>query len=413
MKVKLPTNRQCCLGGLTVYAVALFSGSALSQSWQTVDDFQYVAARGAYNTALATTPNGALLAAGYASDLGGLWHALVMSSLDGGSTWSTPLDDFCGPLPGDDARYLAVGYDPAGNLYAAGTYSDASDPNLTDHWIVRRSTAGGGGWTTVDDIAASGTWYSQANSIATDAAGNVYLAGLVSDSAWIIRKGIGGTNFVTIDSVPSSSGNAIGASAILVHPTLGVFAAGQANVTVKGTSVAAWVVRRSTDGGRTWQTVDTVYTNQGPSYYFGQAHSIAADSHGYLYVAGAIAVPYKGSSGWEWLVRRSTNGGNSWSTVDSYQLAPGDNSRATAIVADSAGNIYVAGYGNSTFYGSEYWIVRENPGGVGTWTTVDSYQLQPGDGAQGFAAAVSVSGSVFVGGGANSSSGGHWVLRKR
>jgi hypothetical protein len=412
MKIKLAQNPQNALGAIALCAVTHFCGAACGQSWQTIDDFQYVAGGSAYNTALALTPNGTLLAAGYAGDLSGTWHALVMSSADGGATWSPPLDDYTGPTSGDEALYYGIASDRAGTLYAVGTYSDESDPNLTDHWVVRRRGAGGAGWTTVDDIAASGTWYNQANSAAADAAGNVYLAGLLSNSAWTIRKGVGGTNFATIDSVPSN-GNAIGASSILVHPTAGVFAAGQANVIVKGTSVAAWLVRRSTDGGTTWQTVDTIYSSQGASYCSGQALSMATDFHGYLYVVGAIAIPYKGSYGWEWLVRRSTDGGNSWSTIDTYQLAPGDNSRATAVAADSTGNIYVAGYGNTTFYSSSHWIVRENPLGVGTWSTVENYQLQPGNVAQAFAAAVSVSGSVFVGGGAGSSSGGHWLVRKR
>src|SRR6266699_2437327 len=235
------------LYALTLYA--LLTHNILAQSWSTVDDFQYVAGQGAYNAALAVAPNGTLLAAGNAYDAADVGHALVMSSADGGITWSAPLDDFTGPILGDDPWYSAVGSDSAGNLYAAGIYTDQSDPNITDHWFVRRSADGGASWSIVDDVAPfSGSWFNQANAIAADAAGNVYVAGFLNASstsdAWIVRKSVGGTSFTTVDSLPSSG--IIGATAIFVHPTAGIFVAGQANVVVKGVTVRAWIVRRST-----------------------------------------------------------------------------------------------------------------------------------------------------------------------
>src|SRR5207248_3351899 len=134
----------------------------------------------------------------------------------------------------------------------------------------------------------------------------------------------------------------------------------------------------STNGGATWSTVDTVYSTQGANYYFGQANSLGADTHGNLYVAGKLAVPYKGSGVWQWVVRKSSNGGSSWSTVDTHQLAPGANSTAAAFVADSKGNLYVAGWGNTSYYGPYRWIVRESPGGAGPWSTLDNFQYASG-----------------------------------
>src|SRR5439155_6671446 len=101
------------------------------------------------------------------------------------------------PVPslGDNPWYTAVGSDPAGNLCAAGTYYDANDPNDpngTDHWFVRRSSNGGVAWSTVDDVAPfSGSWFNQANAVAADAAGDVYVAGYLNTTsttgAWIVR----------------------------------------------------------------------------------------------------------------------------------------------------------------------------------------------------------------------------------
>src|SRR6266568_1495896 len=287
------------LYALTLYA--LLTHHTLAQSWSTVDDFQYVAGQGAYNTALAVAPNSTLLAAGDAYD-----------AADGGASWST-----------------------------------------------------------VDDVAPfSGSWFNQPNAIAADAVGSVYVAGFLNTTstrdAWIVRKSVDGTSFSTVDSLPSG----IGATALFVHPTAGIFVAGQANVVVKGVTVRAWIVRRSTNAGATWQTVDTLYGTKGSTYYFGRAYGVGADAHGNLYVAGALAIPYRGSAVWEWVVRKSTNGGSSWSTVDTYQLAPGGNSVPAGFVADSNGNLYVAGYGSTTYWGAANWIVRWNPGGGNSWQTL-------------------------------------------
>src|SRR6266568_5159475 len=78
----------------TLYALTLYALSThhtFAQSWSTVDDFQYVAGQGAYNAALAVAPNGTLLAAGSGYDGADVGHALVMSSADGGITWTTSL----------------------------------------------------------------------------------------------------------------------------------------------------------------------------------------------------------------------------------------------------------------------------------------------------------------------------------
>ena len=107
-------------------ALAIFTHTAFAQTWQTVNDFQYLAGQSAANTALARMTNGTLLAAGYGYDTARFSHALVMSSADGGVTWSAPVDDFTGSTSGDDPWYSAVGSDSAGNLYAAGIYTDQS-----------------------------------------------------------------------------------------------------------------------------------------------------------------------------------------------------------------------------------------------------------------------------------------------
>jgi len=155
--------------------------------------------------------------------------------------------------------------------------------------------------------------------------------------------------------------------------------------------------------------VDTFYGTKGANYYFGRAYSVGADAHGNLYVAGALAAAYHGGAVWQWVVRKSSNGGSSWSTVDTYQFSASGNNQPTSFVADSKGNLYVAGRVNTTYLGPNSWIVRENPGGTGSWSTVDNYQYVSAGDTQPFAMAANASGNVFVGGAGSN----RWLVRKK
>src|SRR6266704_6090611 len=80
-----------------------------------------------------------------------------------------------------------------------------------------------------------------------------------------------------------------------------------------------------------------------------------------------------GTSSSYWVVRKSADGGATWTTVDTYQLLTAGTQRALGFASDSLGNLYVAGEAlASGGVGPNYWIVRENPGGTGSWITVDT-----------------------------------------
>lgn len=423
MKNSIITNRPSGRASLgapilphsTLQAIALivvavtFTGTAFTQTWQTVDDFQY--GSGAQNTGLAAEPGGTLFAAGYGNSTIG-YRGLIRASVDGGSTWSL-LGDFL--YPGlNSTLYTCIASDSAGNLYAAGAAYDDGTPNGgPDHWIVRRSTDSGLTWSTVDDFVPGGILV-QANAIAVDSAGNVYVAGdagyanAIGNNYWTVRKGIGGTNFTTMESLATGD-SANTAQAILVHPTAGIFVAGEFPVIVNkfGGTALEWTVRRSTNGGAGWATVDTFAFTSKSSIYRAEAHGIGVDSLGNLYVVGRAAAPNKpnGSGYWCWVVRKGTSGGNSWTTVDDYQLSPTAFMWPSAIATDSAGNLYVAGYGDS------HWLVRESVRGTGVWSTTDDFTFMGGAWASAIAA--NSTGNMFVGGGGNGSSSEHWLVRKR
>jgi len=312
------------------------------------------------------------------------------------------------------------GSSPTRPVYVAGTAYDSA--SWTNHWIVRRSTDGGANWSTVDAFTPGG-FTTEADAITVDAAGNVYVVGVADyktgNSYWTVRKGVSGTAFSTVDSIPKGGGaigSAIAALAVFVHPTAGVFVAGQLGVVVNkfGGTAPEWAVRRSVNGGATWTTVDTfAFTNK--SIYPADAHGIGADSLGNLYVVGTASAPTKpGGAGYShWLVRKSADGGNSWATVDNYQPSSTGGYSAQAIVADSHGNLCVAGYGSASNV-PVHWIVRQSPGGTGIWSTVDDFQYLTGGWTQAGAIAANASGNVFVGGlGGGGTGASHWLVRKK
>jgi hypothetical protein len=94
---------------------------------------------------------------------------------------------------------------------------------------------------------------------------------------------------------------------------------------------------------------------------------MARDSLGNLYVSGHI----EDSSGVaRWIVRKSTTGGATWSTVYDINFVTGKNSEIHKLSADSLGNIYAAGeYTGSD--NSRYWILRKSSDYGVSWVTID------------------------------------------
>src|SRR6266568_3995661 len=128
--------------------LALITQTNFAQTWQMVDDFQYVAGQAAVNFGLAVAPSGALFASGFAYDASGVGHGLVMASADAGNTWSAPLDDFVYPggtgtwTTMDNFPYVsganahAIAADSLGNVFVGGQGSPASG---AVHWLVRKN----------------------------------------------------------------------------------------------------------------------------------------------------------------------------------------------------------------------------------------------------------------------------------
>jgi hypothetical protein len=342
-------------------------------------------------------PFGNLFVAGHAQQTNSNFHCLIEKSSDAGGTWSTVDDSLA--VAGVSSSYYAITSDGAGKLYAAGGASFGSGYQ----WFVKQTLDAGSTWNLVDTYPHTSFAYGAA----ADASGNVFVAGSgvpsgSSNAVWLVRKGTSaGSSWQTVDYVP----NGPVANGVFCHPTAGVFVAGYTthSTTSKNGSVTTqsyWTVRRSLDGGATWATVD--------SAILGEAFGLGADASGNLYVVGASQGPTFGN-GTHWLVRKSSDGGNSWTTVDNYN--PGAYAVvAKAFTADLHGNLFVAGYVQQTS-GAIQWLVRENPGGSGSWQTADSLGTNS---AESRATAADAAGNVYVVGNYfEGTSASHWIVRKK
>jgi hypothetical protein len=377
--------------GVSVTCLAMLRGATMqAQTWQTVDDFQYVPGKNSVAKAIAADASQNIFVAGIANDASGVAHGLVMRSADAGATWST-IEDYS-YLPGTSSGFYAVGADAVQNVYALGYSIVSGGP----HWVVRESGDGGSTWATVDDFHYPNS-ATVVQAFAGDAGGNVYAAGLANATSgvphhWLGRtSGNAGQTWATTDDFTYDSSGAFAKAATTT--SAGVFVAGYS---LSG----HWLVRKSTNGGSTWTTVDDFqYSPKVTNLYL---NAICADSAGNLYVGSSVP-PTKGSGTGYWLIRKGTNGGTSWRTVAEFTKG----GQVNAMGVDLKGNLYVAGYDSAT--SPESWAVVRSPDQGVSWYVSDSFVYQ-NNSASALSFAADSLGNIYVGG-----SGGnvaHWLVRK-
>lgn len=117
-------------------------------------------------------------------------------------------------------------------------------------------------------------------------------------------------------------------------------------------------------GGTTWTVVDNYQLKSGIS---AAANGIRVDASDNIYVIGAASTygaPY-------WITRKSTDGGTTWATVDNFELNASRSNFGYRIEVDNSGNIYATGScGNATLSTGNDWVIRKSTDAGSTWSTV-------------------------------------------
>jgi hypothetical protein len=388
-----------------------------AQTWQTVLDYQFIVDGSSYATCIAGDALGNVFVGGLGYPATGFSSGLVLKTDTTEATWF--LSDNSNPSPPQGSSVSGLAFDANGNLYSAETLwnpcTRTSCPGSS--WYVRKSSDRGVTWATVDLFQVAPGQSAGAGGVAGDSLGNVYVSGGAPDANgvihWLVRKSAdGGQTWPSVDDL--SPGRSYGIGSV---PGVGLFAVGSLSSTTsskgnKTTTTTSWVVRRSVDAGAHWITVDSV---QPPLGYTALASAVASDAMGRIYAAGRTMILVgsgrTATTAWQWLVRGSSDGGATWSTVDTFTYVAGKASAAHTLGQGPAGNIVVVGHGVDGS-GSPHWLVR-TPNAQGVWQTVDDYQLVAGQTANANDVATDAAGNLLVVGSANDAAGvGHWIVRR-
>lgn len=412
-----------------------------AQTWQTVLDYQLYPGQSADGKGIAADPAGRVLSVGTAgTNSQGIALTTDTTQLANGASavWNLSDDTLLNNPAIDPSQYTSdiygCGYDSYGNLYSVGQLWPIATPGEA-FWYIRKSSDGGQSWSTLYEPDGSlyqytpGQW-AWPTGFAGDDSGNIYVVGQAHSATttgsgkrantqitnhWIVRKSSDtGQTWTLVDDLVGSPG----ASAVALVPGIGVFVAGPYF------SPGPWLVRKSGTGDAgTWSTVDGPITNAHPQ-------GVCSDSLGNVYVVGTQfivtgTITVKGktqTTGYDsWVTRMSSDGGNTWSTVDSSaNWAPNTSGFALGAARDSTGSVVVVGRASLTASDGKThnnWIVRRRDATTGVWSALDDFLPVNGSvigNAAALKAATDASGHLLVTGWANSgdTTGEHLIVRR-
>jgi hypothetical protein len=363
----------------------------MGNGWLTVDNFQFGSSSIARD--LASDSSGGLYVAGTAVDTAGNSHWLVRRSKDGAKTWTTS-DDFRYP-GGSLSAAVGITVDPSNNVFVVGS---ALDSQLVNHWIIRQGVSQATSWSTVKDFVYPGATDSKAGAVAVDLLSNVYVTGTALNHMVTLQStNLGGTWQIIDDYNP---GSAVQNFSVGVDLAQTVFTVGS-----QSTNPSRWIVRSGVFTNSSWvfSTVDN-YTSGANSQNFAVGYGV--DSSNNEFVLGTTSA----TSGSQWLVRKSMNGGASWNGLSTFPVASETSAFGGGFTQDGLGGVYAAvqtidAQGN---YHSKV-IASLNSGT--TWTFLDDF-LASASGATAPHLRADNSGKVYAVFGAQGTDGFYrWTVR--
>ncbi|TVR97545.1 MAG: hypothetical protein EA416_00535 [Trueperaceae bacterium] len=299
-----------------------------------------------------------------------------------------------------DDEALGVASDAHGNVYAVGSTVGAlegANAGSYDAFVRSFDSAGVVRWTRQfgtenSDIAAG---------VATDASGNVYVTGRTfgalegsnagASDAFVRSFDSGGTLRWTRQFGTGSVDAALG---VATDANGNVYIAGFTLGSLQGTNAGgADAFVRSYDGEGTLR-----WTRQFGTSSDDIAFGVAADASGHIYVAGRTAGALEGSSAgnFDAFVRSyDADGILRWTS----QFGSSSIDGAAGVATDATGNVYVAGFTQGALEGAnsgmEDAFVRSYDGDGGLrWTR----QFGTGSGTEAFGVAADPTGNVYVAG---------------
>ena len=308
---------------------------------------------------------------------GSILLALSMAlSTSGGARADGVLDSFVYD-GGHQALPQAIAVDRDDRIFVAGavTQINGASPQSGDHWLVRRSADHGGTWTTVDDFQA-GTGLSSIalGMAASPATGSLFAVGYATDDSGeahlrVRRSKDGGNTWeiafqhqLASTGFSSAAGASIGADGA-------IYVSG---IAVDSVGLSHGFVHSSRDDGMTWTSTDLTPSGAGLD-----VRRVYVSPRGDLFAMGFIRTADPNQSA---VIFRSQDQGASWKLVD----APSDPLYTTtmfqSLFDDSGLTVVVLGtaYENASHFQKSRILARRSIDGGDHWETAE---LFPAEGA--------------------------------
>ncbi len=277
-----------------------------------------------------------------------------------------------GPANGvDEANAVAI--DDSGNVYVTGqSYNGTNLDYVTIKYYPNGDTA----W--VRRYNGAWNYEDEATAIAVDSIGSSYVTGW----SW---QSVAGSSPTTIKYSPSGDTAWVrawgigGADAIALDDSGNIYVAGYDQ------NLDYFTIRYKQNGDTVWLRI---YNGTGDDSDF--VSDIIADSLCNVYVTGRSI-----GSGTKYdyaTIKYYSNGDTAW--VRRYNGAGDDRDLAAAIAVDGSGNVYVTGSSYSSGTNDDYATIKYYPNGDTAW--VRTYNGPGNDGDEASAIAVDGSGNVYV-----------------
>jgi uncharacterized delta-60 repeat protein len=282
----------------------------------------------------------------------------------------------------DNANSIAV--DGSGNVYVTGRSRSAGAITHDDYATIKYNSLGVEQWASrYNGPANVNDW---AYSIAVDGSGNVYVTGVSAGSigyyATIKYNSSGVQQWASLYDGHTSSAERV--YSIAVDNSGNVYVTGSYDVSVYNEDYAT--IKYNSSGVEQW-----VSKYNGPGNADDYTYAIALDGSGNVYVTGAS--DGSGSYNYDYAtIKYNSSGVQQWASR--YNGTGNFEDNAYSIVVDGSGNVYVTGrsWGGETNW--DYTTIKYNSNGIEQW--VQRYNGPGNSSDEAKSIAVDALGNVYV-----------------